>query len=289
MPGGRRCRSVLQLLLLGAAISVRGDFGAKQGAKLRLAVEHEVKAEHDPVRALALAKAGGVKSEGEHLGLDSAELREVQAGIMGLVGAWHEFATAGQRQAAPVRYTAFRGTLAGALFYEGMIPWDDDADALLHPDDWDRAVGRLWRSLPSEPPTQPGGTYWLRPTSLVLRPGGQRVWMRSWGADPTASAMVQLLYEDAAARHGVQQHGLDLMKGSLGGDLDWAKVPYSALEAAPFGAAPAILVAPRALALGMLRSEYSSPDEQGRWNYLHPKLSGARSCRDDGSMCERWP
>ena len=55
-----------------------------------------------------------------------------------------------------------------------------------------------------------------------------------------------------------------------------------------FGHRGTIRVPPLEVAYKLLRDEYSSPDASGHWNYLHPKLSGSRRCRADGSHCERW-
>ena len=77
-----------------------------------------VQFEFDPQRALAMAVKSGVRSEGEHLELGSEQLSAMQKQLMALVGAFHRFCDG---VTPPVRYTAFRGTLAGALFYDALI------------------------------------------------------------------------------------------------------------------------------------------------------------------------
>ena len=77
-----------------------------------------VQFEFNPQRALAMAVKSGVRSEGEHLELGSDQLSEMQEQLMALVGAFHRFCNG---VTPSVRYTAFRGTLAGALFYNTLI------------------------------------------------------------------------------------------------------------------------------------------------------------------------
>ena len=68
-------RGVLSLTFCLTALVAAGDaFGARQGVAQPLTEEHPLRVEYDPATALALAKAGGIRSEGEHLELGGAEL-----------------------------------------------------------------------------------------------------------------------------------------------------------------------------------------------------------------------
>ena len=168
--------------------------------------------------------------------------------------------------------------------------WDDDADALLHPDDWERAIKQLWAADDDHglPLRKVNDLFYVKRTPLHLA-DGSAVFLRSWDRSPERSGMVQLLVGKQETRpEDLPGHGLDLMRGSKGGDMDWERSGDILPEHA-FGSAPMIRVPPREVAHKMLREEYGSPDARGRWNYLHPKLSGSRRCRADGSHCERWP
>ena len=94
------------------------DAGAGPGDGTATAAASRERFEYNPQRALAMAVKAGVRSEGEHLRLGSRQLLAMQEQLMTLVGAFHRFCSG---TTPPVRYTAFRGTLAGALFYDALI------------------------------------------------------------------------------------------------------------------------------------------------------------------------
>ena len=75
----------------------------------------------------------------DHTGLRRTpeNVRRVRAALSRLMRALHA-----AMEAEGVRYTAVDGTLLGVVRNRDFIPWDDDIDLAVHPDDWDACVAR---------------------------------------------------------------------------------------------------------------------------------------------------
>ena len=75
----------------------------------------------------------------DHTGLRRTpeNVRRVRASLSRLLRALHA-----AMEAEGVRYTAVDGTLLGVVRDRDFIPWDDDIDLAVHPDDWDACVAR---------------------------------------------------------------------------------------------------------------------------------------------------
>lgn len=66
-----------------------------------------------------------------HYNPDGSALRTLQLGLLDILIAFDEFAREHQ-----IDYSISYGTLLGAVRHKGFIPWDDDADIMMTPDEW---------------------------------------------------------------------------------------------------------------------------------------------------------
>lgn len=84
----------------------------------------------------------GVYSSHQRLSIFSPELEKLHAGMREILRDFHTFA--GEMN---LRYSLWAGSLLGLFTCGDFLPWDDDIDILVHPDDFQR-LEAFWQNCP---------------------------------------------------------------------------------------------------------------------------------------------